>query len=475
MNDACSGGGAEAMPLAWCHRVDDQLSKLTADIGDLRRSLEETQERLQVVADRQWNGDRAPSRSWQEELAQQSQQLRAQLAEGLRNAELNHTMAVNRIASSTATEAAQRESVLRHQVSVELSEMHSALRHDCAAVEAACTTRLEAALAQGPRFNEEHELRQTNLSFQVQGIGTRLAGVEEKGSHLANWLESEVRAGRASVAELAKSVDSMQRDHAQLRETLNECSEGVANAAVGVGGAAVTTSQLADQIQGVEMQVATALARAIAAEECHRDEIVLSLSAKHAKQQERLESLQSLVGELGTVHGEHEAQHAMNLKCVKDHTEQIIKRLTDLEVRVRKQKSGPGSFWLVQADDDDSISAEDLVEASFLAHGCEERSNPKMGRILGVVAAPSPMQAGILHAARQRKERIGRTAWSDDELGPETNPLALTVETVPEHERNTLHAAPRGSGKVRSTFSVSGHWLRGLAGALPLRGGPRTN
>jgi len=251
----------ETALLTWCHSLAARLADVSADIASLRKGLEATQhqfsndvsalsrgldatqQQLRTLSGKRDAEDRERQvlsgnghcrNSVQlDDLTRHSHELRAALADGLRGAELQASMTVNRALAEGASEAAMRELAVRRQLGEECSELRSHLQYQLGEelhrVEARCATRLQEALR--PDLVKERELRErviSGLGTQVQGMGARIADLESRGENLVKWIQSELCVGKVTVSGLLSDVEAARRERASLRETIRECEECVA-------------------------------------------------------------------------------------------------------------------------------------------------------------------------------------------------------------------------------------------------------
>lgn len=228
---AAQGGCDSLIYKPSCHAPTIQLARVVADVAALQCELRHTQRQVQDIAP--WlskeSCELSPAAAvagWQEE----SKELRRILAEGLRSAELETAMAINRAIADEVRQVAAREAALCSQLRTEFNDLLSSLRRECCDLNTRAQ-RLETLSPDLQAAIERNQCELSGLSVQLGGVGARMADLEQKGMHMSKWLESEGRAGKAAIADLQEAVDSTRRQQADCYDGLQQCRDGLRAAA----------------------------------------------------------------------------------------------------------------------------------------------------------------------------------------------------------------------------------------------------
>mmetsp|Transcript_58897 Transcript_58897/g.111107 ORF Transcript_58897/g.111107 Transcript_58897/m.111107 type:complete len:499 (+) Transcript_58897:40-1536(+) len=464
---------------SWCRDVAVQLANLSADVTALSRGLSETQQQVRDLS----NGWRSTGPGAAQPL-DELRDLRKSLADGLRNAELQASMAINRALADAACEAAEREKVLRQQ----LDMIHGPLRHECGVL-GARAQRLEAL---APELLEERRCREQELgtlNCHVQGMSSRIASIEAKGAQMARWLETEAHASKNAVGSLSQSVEAMKSTHTDLYDGLQECRNTLAfrcgdhelrddgaptpraDCAVVRLGSEVTATQLAEGLRAAEKRASEAIEK----ESRERAEALCIVRSQCERQQQlthlvdELRAEQRIAQETASrVHQTQEKQHSLQLQSAEERQErrsellaqQLAALETRLEASVRELRDEvPGACKLLPADENDE--QEEGVAAQN-PWGKQDKSI-KFGRVVGVLVEPrncSVSRGKLRVGTSQQAAAPVSTAWCDPVVATEP---ARSDKLLPMHE--LAHA---GSPKCDHTPKPSRRWWN-FTGTLPRR------
>merc|ERR1712039_113389 len=142
--------------------------------------------------------------------------------------------------------------------------------------------------------------------------------------------------------------------------------------------------------------------------------------------------------------------------AVEDSSQEMSRLVADLQRFVMKQRASRGSFWLVEAADEDDVSSVVLDESCGTVGGNDsaESATRKVGRVLGVVASPTPLTLAC--STGKSNDCLEKVAWSDDEA------------VVRNADMTVAGSQPRsktcGREKVRPASLGPSRWLKGLIG-----------
>lgn len=205
-----------------------QLANVEANLDALRRGMHDLHQQVQHIAAQPLAGARALPQAAVEVQHQSLQELRQELrgvvADGLRDAELQTSMAVNRALAEQATEIANREAALRAQLRSEFSEQFATLRSHVGSLDARAL-RLEAMSPDLQSATETSHRELHGLNSKLQDVGCRMSQLELKGVRIAQWVEQEGKSARAALDGVETSLGVVQHQQARFSDGLQECRE----------------------------------------------------------------------------------------------------------------------------------------------------------------------------------------------------------------------------------------------------------